>query len=940
MRFNITQKISLLSVFLITLTATGVAFVFYYSSSKILISHTLKDLSHHVENQGDHLFQKMEAIIEDVQFLSNMPPVQGIVRASQSGGFDKKGNSSRTLWQKRLSSIFATLMHSHQEYAQIRYIDAKGYELLRVERDKHGRVARIPNKDLQFKGDRPYFTETIQLPEGGIYLSEIDLNREHGKIVVPHTPMLRAATPIYTKTGDVFGLVIINMDLTNEFANLQHQHHKLGHTLYVTNDRGDFLIHPVKDRSFGFDLGRNYKLQKEFPHLTQIFSPGEKSKSIIKNIQTGGETIASVFVKFDLPLANQQRFITMGMTLPYSDILSAQTQPLTDSIWLSVILIFAGITLSYIFSERVVIPIKQIARSVNDYASGKTDWKMPATHNDEIGMLARTFESMTKQITNNQNSLLHLNQSLEKKVALRTRDLSRFKTTLDMIHDSVFIFDPITLKFIYVNQGAINLTGYSRNEFMSMTPVDLQNTFSEIDFREELNILIEEENPHLTYQAINITKDKREIPVEIFLQYVNPPGEKPRFVIISHDIVLRKKIEEDIINAKNEAEKANKIKSEFLARVSHELRTPMNAILGFGQLLNENEDSGLDETHKMYVEEMMKAGYHLLGLINEVLDLSQIESGKIEINKEFFDCHQAIRECLSIMKPIADKRGITLEYCADDNILAKINNDKKRFMEIMLNFVSNAIKYNRPEGRVTITLDDLSNQRIRINITDTGMGLDDEQQQHLFNPFYRAGAEYSQIEGTGIGLVIVKQLVESMGGNLGFSSIVNKGSTFWVEFDIESDNEEKKTQEADLDLIQQASGTYQPKFKILYIEDNIANIQLVEHALGKYDNIDLVTTTTPNNGLLKAISDKPDLILLDINLPEMDGYEVLKRLRSNNETGHIPVVAITAYSSGVEIHKGRKAGFNKYMTKPIQIQDLYYTINQLVENKLKKNQVN
>ena len=930
MKLNISQKISLLSVFLIVLTAGAVSITFYKNTSNTMVKHALEDLTRHVGKEGQHLRNRVDNIIKDIHFVAQIPPIQGIIRTIESGGIDKEGNSTRTQWEQRLTSIFSTLLHAHPDYMQARFINEKGYELVRVERNSSGNIIITPENSLQNKSKRTFVKKTVQLQKNKVYLSEINLNREYGKVIFPHIPVLRAATPIYTQSGDLFGLVVINMDLSKEFQRLYQKHYKLGHTLYLTNDRGDYLIHPDNGKRFAFDFGNDYKAQDEYPHLVQFYMPGNNEKKIIKKIETDNFKLASVFVKIPLPIEEQNRYVVMGMTLPFQEIIAVQNAALSRSIWLSLVLITIGVVLAYGFSIKILHPIKQISSRIDDFMHGKTNRKLPTNNNDEIGMLARTFETLIEQVTHNQNTMKQLNERLEKKVVLRTHELSRFKTTLDLINDSVFIFDPDSLKFTYVNQGATNLIEYSRDELLNMTPVDLQHAFKENDFRDVIEPLKQGKESHLSYQTIHIKKTGEKIPVELFIQYVTPPGEKPRFVILLHDITLRKEIEKSIINAKHMAEKANKSKSEFLARMSHELRTPMNAILGFGQLMKEDEETPLNETHKIYNEEIMKAGYHLLDLINEVLDLAKIESGKIEIENELFDCHEVTLECLSLIKPLTNEKELTVEYKDLSDTPAILNNDKKRLREVLLNLLSNAVKYNKPQGSITLTLEKTLGNCIRIKVTDTGNGLTIEQQEHLFNPFDRIGAEYSDIEGSGIGLVIVKRLVETMGGTLGFESTPGTGSTFYIEFELSDIKELEDQGSTDANVQQLYPERTEQKFKILYIEDNKTNMQLVEHALKKYKNINLLTSTTPNDGLLVAAMEKPDLILLDINLPIMDGYEVLRRLHSNNETGGIPVIAISAYSSVDDQEKGKQAGFNDYLTKPIELQQLYNMINHFL----------
>ena len=385
---------------------------------------------------------------------------------------------------------------------------------------------------------------------------------------------------------------------------------------------------------------------------------------------------------------------------------------------------------------------------------------------------------------------------------------------------------------------------------------------------------------------------------------------------------------EDYAKEKDRAEDANLAKSHFLSSMSHELRTPLNAILGFGQLLVTDSKEPLSASQKENVDQILKAGEHLFGLINEVLDLSKIESGKVALDLRDVATGDVIAESLSLTEGLAERHGIGVVNACTDAGLEAVWADHSRFRQVLLNLLSNAVKYNKPAGTVTVGCAKTDDGMLRITVADTGPGIPKDKHGALFEPFSRLGAESTDIEGTGIGLTITRQLAELMRGRIGFESRVGRGSTFWIDLPLAGEGAARE----EAARISQATKARAPRKAgpgsrtVLYVEDNPANLKLMEEIIRRVPDISLLSAHSAELGLELAQTEKPNLIIMDINLPGMDGYQALEHLHAHRTTSNIPVIALSANAMPGEVEKGLLAGFHTYLTKPIKIDEVLTAI--------------
>ncbi len=575
------------------------------------------------------------------------------------------------------------------------------------------------------------------------------------------------------------------------------------------------------------------------------------------------------------------------------------------------------LTVVTLVATRLVIgrPLSRLRGSIDRMREENIYTAVRWKSNDEVGDLVRSFNDMQRLKAAAEKKLLRYQNDLEKIIDDRTRELKFQQFALDQ-HAIVSIAD-VKGNIFYANDKFCKVCGFSREELIG----------------QNLRIVKSGEHPPELYAEMWRTISNGKVwrgevrnkkkdggfywANATIVPFMDEQGSPFRYISISTDITQRKAAEES-------AKSANQAKSEFLSNMSHELRTPLNAILGFSQLLELNKKEPLSDRQQDQVNHIKKSGEHLLELINDILDLAKIEAGKLPLSIESIEPRNLLDECLLLTQTMAAKRGITIEDRTGDNLRA-VSADYLRTKQAILNLLSNAVKYNREKGRVRISAEQQSG-RLRINVTDTGIGIPERMQSEMFQPFSRLGIEGVEMEGTGIGLVLTRKLVEGMGGNIDFKSTHGEGSTFWIELPLAEAQGEAGGRQTGVDL-----NIGNDQRLLLYVDDNPANLSLMEDLIKEIPNLTLISADNAKLGLKLAKSRKPDIIILDINLPGMDGDEAVKHLQGDPSLKKIPVLALSANTTPGAIKRGLKAGVREYLAKPIDFAKLTAAIKDALK---------
>lgn len=626
---------------------------------------------------------------------------------------------------------------------------------------------------------------------------------------------------------------------------------------------------------------------------------------------------------FDVILADDRLPAFDGLT---AQRLAAERAPTTPVIFVSGTL-GEEIAIERIKSGAVDYVLKhRLARLPSSILRAIGEARMRAEHAVAAEEIRRLNAELEARVLERTSQLAEANRALgEREMALR-RSEERLGAILDH-SPAVICLKDLDGRYVFVNQEFERSLGMRRAAVVGRTdrevfPPRLADMYRANDmeaFRQRAAIHVEEPALHAE-GGVHVYASSK-------FPLIGPDGQPYAICSISTDITDRKHAEDEIKAARLEAERANRAKSDFLSRMSHDLRTPLNAVLGFAQLLSAEPLAG---EQLECVKQIRRGGEHLLDLINEVLDIARIEAGQLSLSPEPVGVSEIVGHVLALVAPLARQRQISVVTEESPLSALSVVADRQRLSQILLNLLSNAVKYNRESGSVTISFDRAPDNGLRINVTDTGAGIPPQKLRLLFRPFERLGAESTAIEGTGLGLTLSRGLAEAMGGTVGVVSRLDTGSTFWVELRIASEPAEPAPSLATLPLDFVAG---QPA-TILYIEDNLANIRLVERVLGRRPSITLKTAADGRQGLTRALTERPDLVLLDLHLPDLSGEEVLRQLRAEPSLRDTPVIVLSADATPGQVRRMIASGAAAYLTKPFDIQEVLTVLDRTLRARL------
>jgi PAS domain S-box-containing protein len=590
-------------------------------------------------------------------------------------------------------------------------------------------------------------------------------------------------------------------------------------------------------------------------------------------------------------------------------------------------------------------PIQYLVQTMGRVSEEKNySLRMEYSARNEIGYLVEGFNRMLAEIQARDAALHEANEELERRVRTRTEQLEEEARVRRRREEQLRIsekrladfFDTAPMGIVRLdsdgtilasNRAELEMFGYASEEFVGKNILAFH--LDETGIRELVEKLGQGPGQWGLEGSIRC-RDGSVRQIEAILSSVWEDGKFLHGGLFTRDVTMLKKAEESE-KAKERAERANQAKSEFLSRMSHELRTPMNSILGFGQLL---EMEPMEPRQKESVQQIMRAGRHLLNLINEVLNISRIESGAISLSLEPVALSFVMKEAIDLITPMAVQKGLTIEDGTAELEHRYVRADRQRMSQVLINLLGNAVKYNVTDGKIVCTAEETADGRIRIGIADTGVGISPEAADRLFVPFDRLGAEQTDVEGTGFGLALTKTLVEAMSGQIWLdASYPGPGSRFYLEFKPAQENEEASTLEISATPTEQQEGSAQKT--VLLIEDNLANVKLIEQLLASRPGVKLLVAMQGMLGYEFALEHHPDLILLDINLPDTNGYEVAKKLKQEARLARTPLLVISADATLPVRQKLQEIGVHGYLTKPIDVRMFIELIDQLFADEVR-----
>ncbi|MFA5016243.1 MAG: ATP-binding protein [Methylobacter sp.] len=768
-----------------------------------------------------------------------------------------------------------------------------------------------------------------------IALLDIQITQAHSYAPSAGKPAIFIVAPLF-KAGKVIGTLALQMDLdkltavTSDTTGLG----KTGETVLAQLDGDEALyvgaLRHIPDAAFHYRV----PLDKVAKPMQSALSGGHD-----QGITRDYADVEVIGAWRYLPALRWGMVVKMDAVEAFAPLYRLQTISL---IALGFLLLVAGIV-ALLFGRTLVAPIRQLITATERIAGGDLNRRVPLVGCDEFQQLAVSFNTMAEHLQ------FHYTD-LERQVEQRTTDI---RLAMEQLNDAQHIAQVGSWELNLSNSLLIwsdeiyhlfeidkDQFGATYEAFLNAIHPEDRDAVNEAYSRSLLT-----QNPYEITHRLLMPDRRVKYVTERCASYFDTDGKPVRSVGTVQDVTELKRTElalkhlneeleqrvqqrtELLLKAKEEADRANNAKSEFLSRMSHELRTPMNAIMGFAQLLETDRETPITLDQADNVREIRHAGQHLLELINEVLDLARIETGRIELSLEPVEVPLLIGECMALLQPLTLGRRIELKLDDIDGT-GTVQADRLRLRQILLNLLSNAIKYNRDRGNVHITCQPVAAGRIRIAVCDSGRGIAVDAMTRLFKPFERIESAYDGIEGTGIGLALSKRLVEAMGGTIGVESVVGVGSTFWVELPAA---EAKDYLPSDFRSTEDMQNTYATARTLLYIEDNPANLRLIQKIISTHTRLLLLDARTAEQGLDIATAHPPDLILLDINLPGMNGFEALRHLQDNPVTCAIPVIAISANAMERDVKKGLAAGFTEYLTKPLDVPKLLALLDTLLK---------